>query len=138
MAKFCKSCGQEIENGNYFCINCGARVDGDNSTTSAVSNQNSTQNYNQNVNNNQGQVNQTNGWSITGFILSIAGIILCCCGPISVAGLILSIIGVVKSNSMNNSGKGLGIAGIVISVIGLCLLLLVVLFRISIESIFQI
>lgn len=137
MAKFCKSCGQEIENGNYFCINCGARVDGDNSTSNNQNGFNSnTPTYSQNVSNNQSQVNQTNGWSITGFILSIAGIILCCCGPISVAGLILSIIGVVKSNSMNNSGKGLGIAGIVISVIGLCLFLLVVLFRISIESIF--
>lgn len=134
MAKFCKSCGQEIENGNYFCINCGARVDGDNSTSNNQNGFNSnTPTYSQNVSNNQSQVNQTNGWSITGFIISIAGIILCCCGPIIAVGLILSIIGVVKSNSMNNSGKGLGIAGIIISVIGLLLFLIVVLFGISIE-----
>ena len=136
MAKFCKSCGQEIENGNYFCINCGARVDGDNSTASAVSNQNSTPNYNQNVNNNQGQVNPTNGWSIAGFIVSVVAMLLCCNGFLGATGLILSIIGVTQSNKMNGSGKGLGIAGIVISCIVLLLFLIVILFGISIERYF--
>jgi len=53
--------------------------------------------------------NRTNGFAIAGFVLA-----LLCGGIIS---LIFSIIGLVQINKRNEGGKGLAIAGIVISII---------------------
>lgn len=69
----------------------------------------------QNNNNIQSQ-NKTNAYSIVGFVLSFF---------ISIAGLIVSIIGLKKSKEMNN-GKGLSIAGIVISIVGLVFKILII------------
>ncbi len=52
-----------------------------------------------------------NGFSIAGFVLSFFG-------PLAILGLIFSIVGVCKSKKLG-SGRGLGIAGIVISVLWL-------------------
>ncbi len=108
MAKFCTNCGQEISEGNRACTNCGTLVDGGSPVTTTV-----------NVNNVQ---NPTNGFAIAGFIISLVS--LFCCGTLDWLGLIFSIIGLVKAKSLNGSGKGLAIAGIIISCIGLIILII--------------
>lgn len=65
---------------------------------------------------------QTNG-------LAIAGVILPFVMPqFSIMGLILSIIGLVKSREMSGSGKGIAIAGIIVSIIVMIVFFTVILY----------
>lgn len=93
--KYCANCGSQYNASAAYCPNCGA------ANTSA------------NVQQAAGVVTQgkkTNGMCIAGFVCSLL------CTPI---GLILSIIGLVQAKKKDEGGKGLGIAGIIISGIGL-------------------
>ena len=51
----------------------------------------------------------------SGLVCAIIGLIFF---PFEIIGLILSIIGLVKSKSLNGTGKGTAIAGIIIGLIG--------------------
>ena len=55
--------------------------------------------------------------------MAVAGFILSFFVPL--LGLIFSIVGVVKSRNLNGAGKGLAIAGIIISAIVMVILLLI-------------
>lgn len=50
---------------------------------------------------------------ITGFALAVAGNF--CCGILSIAGLIMCIIGLVRTRTNGKKGRGLAVAGIIIS-----------------------
>lgn len=100
--KYCSNCGSQIPNGSNFCTSCGQPVNGGSQYDS----------YQQPVQNNEG----SNGYAIAGLICSLfVG---------SITGLIFSSIGLNKSKS-TGQGKGLAIAGIVISVVRLVLLPLI-------------
>ena len=114
MAKFCTNCGKEIAEGNTVCASCGAPVEGVVAAAQPTVV----------VNNNATQAKPTNGLAIAGFITSLVSGILCC-GSISVISLILSIVGAVKANDLGGSGKGMAIAGIVISAVGIFLIAIV-------------
>ncbi|MDE7452922.1 MAG: zinc-ribbon domain-containing protein [Clostridia bacterium] len=90
---FCKNCGKEIDDKATVCVHCGVP------TANAQTQQVVTG-------------GQSNGFAIAGFVLSLFGGIL---------GLIFSIIGLQKSKlpEYNGNGRGLAIAGIVISSIAL-------------------
>ena len=64
----------------------------------------------------EGNVKKTNSFAIAGFVISIVSSALCC-GIFNILGLIFSIIGLTKSKELDNEGKGLAIAGIVISIV---------------------
>lgn len=103
MAKFCCECGKELEENSNTCKNCGNVLE-------------------EKKNVNTGQVkNKTNGFAIAGFVISIVSIF--CCGIPSWLGLVFSIIGLVNANKSEGEGKGVAIAGIVISTILLILLI---------------
>ena len=112
MSKYCSNCGREITEGSYFCDGCGTPVEEVNEKV--VTN---IPKYNYEV------INKTNGWAIAGFVTSLCNIILCgLAAPIS---LTLSIVGIVFSKKYNGDGKGLSIAGIIISAIFVLLLIIV-------------
>ena len=60
---------------------------------------------------------QTNQLAMWGFILSLVAWFTCCCFPVSLAALAFSIIGLTQVNANNDgqTGRGMAIAGIVIS-----------------------
>ena len=118
MAKFCISCGNEIPEGNNVCTNCGTPVNG---APVAQAQPGPT------VVVNQAQPKQSNGLALAGFIVSLVSTILCC-GSLNVISLILSIVGAVKAKDCGGAGKGLAIAGIIISAIGLVILILLTVF----------
>lgn len=93
MGKFCSKCGKEDKSNSNFCQFCG------NALTETVAAERVS-----------AEPAQKNGMAIAGFILSFFEPLL---------GLIFSIIGVSKSKNLNGAGKGLAIAGIIISAIGL-------------------
>ena len=90
---FCKNCGKEIDDKATVCIHCGVPT----------------------ANAQQTQVvapAPNNGFAIAGFVLSFFSFA-------ALIGLILSIVGLRKSKTpeFNGKGKGLAIAGIVLSCI---------------------
>lgn len=104
----CKNCGQKLDEGALFCTKCGTKVEIQ--ETKPVEDN---QNVNQNI-----EKHKTNGLAIAGFVISIVSPI-CCCGTLSVLSLIFSIIGLSQINKNDESGRGLAIAGIVISAISI-------------------
>lgn len=105
MSKFCPNCGKELESGAKFCVNCGSTVNADANSSTPVNNYVT-------VN----QQNDSNGMAIAGFVISLVSFLLCC-GTLNWLSLIFSIVGLVQAKSKNGNGKGLAIAGIVISCI---------------------
>lgn len=84
-----------------FCKNCGQAID-DNADFCI--------HCGTAVNRSQQGNNQTNTVALVGFVLSFF---------ITISGLICSIIGLIKSNEYGGNGKGLAIAGIVISAVSM-------------------
>ncbi len=60
---------------------------------------------------------RNNALAITGFVLSLVALLINPLAIISILGLIFSAIGLKKVQEVN-SGKGLAIAGIIISILG--------------------
>ena len=101
MKKYCENCGKEIAENDLFCPYCGKKL----SQSHSVSHINNTAPTNS---------NSRNSLAIAGFILSIVSSLLCC-GMFNTISLILSIVGLTQAPRYNGNGKGLAIAGIVIS-----------------------
>lgn len=108
MANFCTNCGRELTPGAVFCENCGVK----NEVGAPAPQQTA-----------QVPQKKTNGCAIAGFIMSLL------CGCLSPVALILSIIGISKSKT-TGTGKGLAIAGTIISALGLILSILSLLFMV--------
>ena len=101
MTKKCSSCGGTISNDAKFCKNCGEKINNEETV--------------QTIEPATVEKVPVNGLSIAGFVLALISLI--CCGLTSPIGLILSIIGLVKGEEEDRTGKGLAIAGIIISAI---------------------
>lgn len=110
MNKYCTNCGKQIPCDANLCPYCGTSV--------------SNQTINNNTNINQNTISPKNDVALGGLIVSIISIF--CCGSLSIIGLILSIIGLLKSKKMNGKSEGAAIAGIIISSILIFLWILVI------------
>ncbi len=77
--------------------------------------------------NSLGRYPRTNGFAVTGLILGIISLVIsfCCCGglPLNLLGLLFSGIGLAQINRQTDvyTGKGVAIAGLVISALSLLL-----------------
>lgn len=121
---FCKHCGRQIADDANVCAYCGRSVN--EATTSYIYLQPTPE---------QPKSGGVSVLSIIGFILSITGIIVnilansedYVAGGLviltEVLALILSIVGVATASAKNKSLKGFGIAGIVISALGMIYML---------------
>ena len=97
---YCKNCGNQIDDNAVYCIHCGAST--------------GIQQYGQPE---QKQSSQSNTLAIVGFILSFF---------IPLAGLICSIIGLKRAPQFGGNGKGLAIAGIILSAIAILAVIVLV------------
>lgn len=111
--KFCTKCGTKLEAEDKFCKTCGEKVAEEVKT-------------NEPVVNTQPNTKKTDGFAIAGFVLSLVSTI--CCGYTSFVGLIFSIIGLTRVNKSGDEGKGLAIAGIIISSIFFVLMIILSIF----------
>lgn len=107
---FCPNCGKQVNDNDNVCSYCGAALnDKPGYQQPGPMNNGGYNQYNQQYQyNNQPYVKPTNGFAIAGLVLSFF---------IWLLGLIFSVIGLNKSKTMNGSGRGIAIAGIVISII---------------------
>ena len=124
MNKYCPRCGNVVNQNDNFCGYCRyslnnniEQMNNQNMINNSVNSVNQDTNQTQSINNSQ-NINtvKTNTFAITGFIMSIASPTFCC-GLLSLSSLIVSIIGLIKVNKTKENGKGLAIAGIIISAI---------------------
>ncbi len=95
---FCTNCGKEINDNAAICPYCGV-----------VANKNALSNASSNT-------NQSNTMAIVGFIFSFF---------FALVGLICSIIGFKRAPEFGGNGKGLALAGIIISSISIIITIIV-------------
>lgn len=122
---FCSNCGKQVNDNDNVCPYCGAALhDNPGYQQPGPMNNGGYNQYNQQYQyNNQPAESRTNGFAIAGFVLSFFFWLL---------GLIFSVIGLNKSKIMNGSGRGLAIAGIVISIISGVIMILVTIIQYSV------
>ena len=105
--KYCKYCGEIIDNDCVICPKCGKQVE-----TIAVNSQSQIQ-------------NQTNGMGIAGMVIGIIALTTVCCGGIGgflgIIGLALSIIAVCSKNKP----KGAAITGIICNSISVLTIIII-------------
>lgn len=94
MKKYCTNCGKKMDSDATFCVECGTFNKGEYKYDFA------------------GEEYTFNQLAVSGLILSFL---------IPPIGLIVSIIGLVRSKNLNGAGKGPAIAGIIISSITISL-----------------
>ena len=110
---YCEHCGGKLDGGAY-CPNCGAPINKAQDNKEVVSG---------NVVNNSVNVNTTTPTvkdnTTIAFVCSLLGVL--CCNIIAIPGLILSIqsLNNMKEGKIGSEKRGLAIAGIVLSIIGL-------------------
>ncbi len=99
---FCKNCGKEISDNAVVCPNCGVATDNMLQANSAVT---------------AGQGKSANGFAIAGLVLGIVGLLggnYAFLIP-GLVGVILSIVGMVKSKQY--AAPGLALAALIVSII---------------------
>jgi len=131
---FCPGCGNKLEENAKFCASCGRKIEDNVNEQTVVEKKTQTAATSNNVNNEVNNTKESNGFAIAGFVISLVSMILCC-GTISWLSLIFSIIGVVNANKENDKGKGLAIAGIIIS--ALSILILIILYILGLTTSFM-
>jgi len=110
--RYCPACGAQVAEGIQYCSSCGYNMNQQAQSAYQTANYNSTPISTTST--------SSNGMAIAGFVVSLISLFLCC-GCISIVGLILSCIGLKRANQNNGAGKGLGIAGLIINILGILL-----------------
>ena len=116
----CDKCGSEVDGSDKFCPNCGAKIEAPEKAERVEVVETVVRN---NTNTNSTINSVENGYNA----LAIIGFILAFIPKIWIVSLIISIVALVQIFKTKEKGKGLAIAGIVISssimLIALCVLL---------------
>lgn len=107
MNTMCPNCGVYVHDHAGYCPNCGAIFVQKNNNGVVYVNDNS---------------DTTNGFAITGFVLSIVN--LMCCGFLFLPALIFSILGMTISKENKEGGWGLALAGLIITLSSIVLVIL--------------
>ncbi len=95
---YCKTCGKEINDDAVVCPACGCAVKTEEAKKSAKN---------------------LNVLGLVGFILGVVSWLLALWGIVAIAGLVLSIVGLVQCVREGGGMKGFAIAGIAVSAVSL-------------------
>ena len=125
---YCKYCGNQLSENSKFCTQCGSLVEENtlnNQTNEQINEQQMSENQPNTLNTNQQTIynaeqiqpiKKYSRKSIAGFVLSLVGLLLAGI-PCGILGIVFSSIGLNEVGTKNMKGKGLAIAGLVISII---------------------
>ena len=122
----CSKCSAELEDNAKFCPQCGAPVGDDYVQHEQAQTQYQSQPQGQPQGNAQSQTQgnttyvyqRTNGFAIAGFVLSFF---------VAILGIIFSAIALKQISDRGEGGKGLAIAGLVLSIVWICVALVLLL-----------
>ena len=129
---FCKQCGKELDSDARFCSSCGSATDSptDKNTDNTQTEFFQTSNSGINTENNQSTPKKLHVLGRVGFILSCISFLISFSdlGAISVAGFIVSLIGLIKFNKNPNTYKlkGFSIAGVAIGAVSVVIFFLLI------------
>ena len=113
---FCSNCGQKLDDNAVTCPNCGAETGVSPAVGAEKPAEQAGEPRQQQAQQYQPpRESESNGYAIAGLI---------CAFFIPILGLIFSCIGLNRSKKMNGEGKGLSIAGIVISVLAIVIIII--------------
>lgn len=113
---FCSNCGQKLDDNAVTCPNCGAETGVSPAVGAEKPAEQAGEPRQQQAQQYQPpRESESNGFAIAGLI---------CAFFIPILGLIFSCIGLNRSKKMNGDGKGLSIAGIVISVLAIVIIII--------------
>ena len=119
--KYCKYCGSQLDDDAAVCTKCG-KVLGDQQGQTVI------------IQQVEKQEQRKNGCGVAGFVFGLLGIILSWISsvflwwlaiPFAAIGFVLSLIGVIVGKAKKQS-IGLGVAGLILSLISIVIVLLVV------------
>lgn len=126
---FCSNCGQKLDDNAVTCPNCGAETGvSPAAATEQPAEQAGEARQQQAQQYQPPRESESNGFAIAGLI---------CAFFIPILGLIFSCIGLNRSKKMNGEGKGVSIAGIVISVLAIVLVVVVIIYVAVIVAVFN-
>ena len=120
---YCKNCGHEIDDNCKYCPDCGASQQNSSSFDYQYS---STEDFHTEPG--------YNSICIIGCVLACASVFINMFGTLSVAGLILSIIGLKKQRETQEKGKVFAIVGIAVSIATLVYTILAVLLFLGVTN----
>ncbi len=95
---YCRICGKDVNDQAVICPHCGCQI------ATPVQTEQTTK-----------PQKKANIFCIIGFVLSLISLILALWGIVAIAGLVLSIIGIIQCSRNGDKLKGLGIAGICVA-----------------------
>lgn len=131
--KFCGNCGAQLEDSAHYCTYCGTRFEGEAmkfTPTDAQSTQQHTEQHTEQTKSADSQIptsRKTNGFAVAGFVLGLVSIVLtwCFCFPITpILGIVFSSMALSQIAKSGDDGKGIAVAGLIISIICIILLFL--------------
>ncbi len=118
---YCYNCGKELENETTICPECGA-------TQPAQEKESTADPYNyEPLNKNNPEIDQYNILCVIGMVISCISLVFRLHGLTAVAGIIVSVLGLLDYPKKNEKGRGFAIAGIVIGAISLVFSLILLL-----------
>lgn len=121
---FCSNCGQKLDDNAVTCPNCGAETGISPAVGAEKPAKQAGEPRPQQAQQYQPpRESESNGFAIAGLI---------CAFFIPILGLIFSCMGLNRSKKMNGEGKGVSIAGIVISVLAIVLIVVVVIIYVAV------
>lgn len=137
--KFCGNCGAQLEDSTQYCPYCGSRFEGE-TRQSGTQPQSAPQytaqtQYTNPVASPSAAGRKTNGFAVAGFVLGLVSIVLtwCCCFPITpILGIVFSAMALSQIPKTGEDGKGIAVAGLVISI--LCIVLPLVFFVVGLSA----
>ena len=118
--KYCPKCGAQLADDDDYCFFCGANFDEVKEERKEAPTFQDHSYYEDKTNYNRQQVNT----------LAMLGLVFAFVSPL--VGLILSIIGLNKSRQLNGLGRGLAIAGIIVSILSMVLSVLMYMYLLSV------
>lgn len=139
----CNSCGAEVSDANDFCPHCGHAMDPASPAAEGGGRSPAAQKMNPpaspyppqgyypptppQVIVTANQQKPTNGLTVAGFVCTLASLFLPFSMILSILGMIFGAVGLSRAKNLNGAGKGLAIAGIILSIPTLILGVLVIL-----------
>ena len=108
----CRQCGKILTSNDQFCSSCGLPQSSTGASTGSASHQH------------QQVHNQSYGYHPEGNTFAVVGLILAFFQPLF--GLIFSAIGLSVAGKRNGAGKGMAIAGLVISIVWLVVVIIMI------------
>ncbi len=135
----CKNCGASINENEKFCSSCGQKIENGEFSTQEPNNEQpnmeaESTNYNQNIY--QPQIQPTSGLAVASLVLGIVGIFLSWITLMipSILGIVFGAVAIKQCNDKGLNGRGMAIGGLVCSIIIVAIFVIMLIAAVALGS----